>query len=237
LFSRIFLAVAFSLLSLPYPAFALDPSAPPSDDLINNTFQCEAGRVGQALQKKGLAVNQKVAATWTISQTEESGWGFGVKVPIFDLGFDAGTAQQNLDEATSTGVPFNMHPDNLSVCRGYKIEIIKGGVGLADCFLNKKPTSLKNVLIGESGTTGCHSKVTLGRKIGGSGKFPVWGVGIGPGGNYGVLTSWTLRWSLHYARNSPLSSLSDPISYIHSDPLNILLSYGSAMHHNISRFL
>ncbi|MCW0221107.1 MAG: hypothetical protein OJI67_22450 [Prosthecobacter sp.] len=185
MFAKIIVTSALFLFGFVHSASAFDPSKPPSDEVINNTLQCEAGRVGQALARKGLPLNQKVAASWTISETVDSGWGLGFKIVIFDIGFDAGTTQQNLDEALSTGVPFNLHPDNAAVCSGYKIEIVKGGIGLRDCLVNKKATSLKNVLVGGSGTTGCHSKVTLGRKFSGSAKIPLWGpVTAGPSGSY-----------------------------------------------------
>jgi hypothetical protein len=185
---RSFFAAVILLTGLCRSASAIpfDPSAPPSDEVINNTLQCEAGRVGQALARKKLPLDKQVAASWTISETVDSGWGLGLKIVIFEIGFDAGTTQQNLNEALSTGVPFNLHPDNVKVCSGYKVEIIRGGIGLSDCFLNKKATSLRNVLVGGSGTAGCHSKVTLARKLSGSAKIPLWGpVTAGPSGSYG----------------------------------------------------
>jgi hypothetical protein len=106
---------ALCLLGLAQSARAFDPSDPPSDAVINNTLQCEAGRVGQALKRKKLPQDLQVAISWSVSKTQDSGWGFGIRVPYFQIGFDAGTTQQNLDEASSTGVPFNMHPRNADV--------------------------------------------------------------------------------------------------------------------------
>lgn len=185
MFAKVIVTSALCLFGFVQSAKAIDPSDPPSDEVINNTLQCEAGRVGAALKKRNLPQDLQVAISWTISKTHDSGWGFGLKIPFFEIGVDAGTTQQNLDEAISTGVPFNMHPDNVSVCRGYKIEIIKTGIGLQDCLLNKKFPSLRAVILGKSGTTGCHSKVTLTKKLSGSAKVPVWVVAVGPSGNYG----------------------------------------------------
>lgn len=166
-------------------AAALDPSDPPSDEVLNNTLQCEAGQVGAELRRRKLPEDMKVAVSWTISKTEDTGWGFGAKVPLFDIGVDLGATRQQLDEALSTGIPFNLNQENKQVCRGYKIEIIKSGVGLSQCLI-KKMASLKNIVAGGSGTTGCRSKVTLVKKIGGSAKIPVWGVlTVGPSGSYG----------------------------------------------------
>ena len=185
LFSKVFSAFSLLLLVSAHPALAFDPSDAPSDDVINNTLQCEAGKVGALLQKRGLPVNFKTAVSWTISKTTDSGWGLGFKIPFWQIGADGGLTQQDVEEAISTGVPYNLHPENLKVCRGYHVQIIKEGIGLYQCLGSLKFPSLKNVLLGGSGTTGCHTKVTLTRKLSGSLQIPVWGVGIGPNGSYG----------------------------------------------------
>ena len=155
----------------------------PSDDTIVNTIRCEAGRVGQQLISQGFPKNLKVIVSWTSTQTTDGSAGAGFK--FFGSGLSGDLGRQELDQLSSDGLPFNLFPKNLEVCRGYNVEIIKDGVGVYDCLINKKLASLRAAVEGGSGSTGCRHQVTLSKKINGSLKLNIWGADLGPDASWG----------------------------------------------------
>jgi hypothetical protein len=155
----------------------------PSDDTIVNTIRCEAGRVGQQLSAQGFPKNLKVIVSWTSTQTTDGSAGGGFK--FFGSGISGDLGRQELDQLSSDGLPFNLYPKNLEVCRGYNLGIIKEGVGVYDCLINKKLASLRVAVEGGSGSTGCRHQVTLSKKVNGSLKMNIWGADLGPEASWG----------------------------------------------------
>jgi len=180
-FLRTFFAVVFILPSSARLSLAEDVP----DATMIHTLRCEAGRVGEKMARDGLPADQKAIVTWSSNRTKDGAGGVGFKVPFFTIGGSADLTSQDLDEANSNGLPFNLNIANKSVCTGFKKDIIKEGVGLYDCLVNKKYTSLQTAIEGGTGSTGCHHKITLAKKLSGSLKINVWGIDAGPSGSWG----------------------------------------------------
>jgi len=182
--SRLVLFAIAALLASSATASAA--SDEPSDDTIVNTIQCEAGRVGARLsQLQGFPANLKVLVSWKSAKTTSGSGGFQLNVPFLPIGGGGDLSHEDVDELKSDGLPFNLNSNNLSVCRGYKIDIIKEGIGVYDCLINKKLASLRTAVEGGEGSTGCHHQVTLAKKLKGSAKLGIWGVSLGPEGSWG----------------------------------------------------
>jgi hypothetical protein len=162
------------------------------DDIMINTLRCEAGKIGKKLQQAKLPLNQVMAVTWKDSRTNNGGFGGGFKFPFFDFGLSGELSREDLAEASSDGLTFNLHPDNLAVCTGYKKRIVKEGVGAYPCLGEQKYPSLSYALSRKAGSTGCHYKVSLVKKLSGSLKVPLWGLEVGPSGSYGDTTGYDM---------------------------------------------
>lgn len=163
------------------------------DDIMINTLRCEAGKIGRKLQRDKLPLNQVMVATWKDGLTSNSGFGGGIKFPFFDFGLSGELSKEDLKEASSDGLTFNLHPDNYQVCKGFKRRIIKEGVGAYPCLGDQKYPSLAYALGQKMGSTGCHYKITLVKKLSGSLKVPLWGpIEAGPSGSYGDTTAYDM---------------------------------------------
>lgn len=168
---------------------AINPSlnaAELPDSTIVHTILCEAGRVGQALARKGLPLNGRVVVDWKEVDTSTTSGGLGATIPIpgVPLGGSVDISKARENSIKSTGIPFNLHPANYAACTGYKIEIIKDGIGLYDCLVGKKFTSLEEALKQEEGTASCGSVVTVVKTAKGSLRIKLLGADLGPEGSY-----------------------------------------------------
>jgi hypothetical protein len=156
------------------------------DDIMINSLRCEAGKIGRKLQAANLPLDKKMAVTWKDSQTNNGTFGAGFKIPIFDIGLSGDLTREELNETSSDGITFNLHPDNYAVCTGFKKRIIPEGVGVYHCIGEQKYATFAYALENRAGSVGCHYKISLVKKISGSAKIPVWGpVEFGPSGSYG----------------------------------------------------
>jgi len=171
-------------------SFAFAQGVP--DDIMINSLRCEAGKIGKKLQQAKLPLDKKMAVTWKDSRTNNGGIGGGFKFPIFDFGFSGDLSKEELNETSSEGITFNLHPDNYAVCGGYKKRIIPEGVGVYRCLGEQKYPTLSYALENSAGSVGCHYKVTLVKKLSGSLKVPVWGVEVGPSGSYGDTSAYDM---------------------------------------------
>jgi hypothetical protein len=159
-------------------------SAQPSDDTIIKTVQCEAGRIGERLRSAGgFPENLRVTVSWTGTKTRDAAAGFGFK--LFGWGAQGDLSRQQINKLKTEGLPFNLHPDNLAVCRGYQIDIIKEGIGVYDCLVNQKLASLRVAAQEGSGSIGCESQATLTKKLSGNAKLNIWGADLGPSASWG----------------------------------------------------
>jgi hypothetical protein len=154
------------------------------DRTIINTIRCEAGRVGQELAKRNLPLNARVVADWKEIETTTAKGGVGVNLPVLPLGGSTDISKAQEDTLKSTGIPANLHPDNYDVCKGFKVEIVKGGIGLYDCLVGKKFSTLEEALKQEEGTASCSSVVTVVKSAKGSLRVKVLGADLGPEGSY-----------------------------------------------------
>jgi hypothetical protein len=154
------------------------------DSTIVHTILCEAGRVGQELAKKNLPLNARVVVDWKEVDGSTTTGGGGAKIPVVELGGSVDISKTKEDTLKSAGIPFNLHPANYAACTGYKVEIIKDGIGLYDCLVGKKFTSLEEALKQEEGTASCGSLVTVIKKGGLSLRVKVLGADLGPEGSY-----------------------------------------------------
>ena len=155
------------------------------DRTMINTLRCEAGRVGQKLAAAGVTDGQQALVTWKSTKTVSSGGGLGLKFPFFSIGGSGDLSNEDLNEGLSDGLSFNLHPDNATVCRTVRRKIIKEGVGLYNCLASRKFDSLQYALKSGAGSTGCHQKITLAKKLSGSLRLNMWGVDVGPSGSWG----------------------------------------------------
>lgn len=179
-FKQFIIAVSFFLV----PASSFADDVP--DKVMINTIRCEAGRVGEKMKAAGLSDNQKVIVTWKDSQTNASGGGGSLKFLWFPIGGSADLSKQDIDEANSDGLSFNLNTGNEVVCKTVKNQIIKEGVGVYKCLVETKFDSLQVAIEGGTGSTGCHHQVTLGKKISGNLQLNLWGVAsVGPDGSWG----------------------------------------------------
>lgn len=148
-----------------------------------NSLQCEAGRIGKKLRQAKLPLNYTMVVTAKDTQTISGLFGFGAKLAnLFD--FSGEVSQEQLREASSDGLEFNLHPDNYEVCTGYKNRTIKEGVGAYTCLAETKFPTLAYAMRTKKGSAGCHYKITLVEKVSAGAKVPVWGIPLGPSGSY-----------------------------------------------------
>jgi hypothetical protein len=159
-------------------------TAEPADATIVHTILCEAGKIGQELAKRKLPVSSKVAVTWTETETTTSAGGVGATVPFIPIGGSVDLSKEQLNETSSTGLPFNLNPDNAIACTGYRREIVQGGIGLYDCLFEQKFTSLQIALQENDGSTGCKQTVTIVKKAGGNFRVKFAGFDAGPTASY-----------------------------------------------------
>lgn len=177
------LTVVCLLALVSLPQFA---NAQPSDEVIVNTLRCEAGRVGQKLAElKGFPSNLKAVVTWTSTKTRDGALGAGFKFPFLPFGGSGDLNRQDIDELQSDGLSFNLHPENLQVCRGYRVQIVREGMGLYDCIIAKKPASFRAAVEGGTGFASCKQQMTLAKKLSGNARLNIWGVDLGPNASWG----------------------------------------------------
>ena len=155
-----------------------------ADKVIVHTLKCEAGRVGQVLAKNRLPLNSRVLVDWKEIETTTAGGGLGASIPGFPLGGTVDLSKAREISLTSRAIPFNLHPANLAACDGYKIDIIAEGMGLFDCFTQRKAASLEEALNMEEGLTGCETTVTVVKKGGLNLRVKFFGADVGPNGSY-----------------------------------------------------
>lgn len=158
---------------------------PPSDNVFVHSVQCEAGRIGDRMRRAGLPQNLKVAVTWRFVRTTSEAGGLGLTFPFFNFGGSGDLSMEQINRASSEGLAFNLHPENLAVCRGFRKDIVAEGVGLYDCLINRKFTSLQAAIAGGAGTAGCELERTFKKKASGNLRLNVWGVDVGPSGSWG----------------------------------------------------
>lgn len=164
----------------------------PSDDVIVNTIQCEAGRVGKQLATlKEFPANLKVIVSWTSSDATDAAGSLGFKFPIFNWGASGDLDKKDTDTLNSDGLSFNLHSDNLKVCKGYKKDIVKEGIGVYDCLIKRKLASLRAAVEGGTGSAGCKHQVTMSKKLSGNLKLNLWGVDLGPSASWGHTYDFT----------------------------------------------
>jgi len=174
-------AIIFSAIAGSSACFAQDVP----DRTMINTLKCEAGRVGQQMAAAGLPDNQKVLVTWKSTRTTSKAGGVGLKLPVFSIGGSGDLSKEDLNEASSEGLRFNLNKANAVVCASVKREIIPEGVGVYDCLFNRKFASLQVAIEQESGSTGCRHRTTLAKKLSGNLRLNAWGVDVGPSGSWG----------------------------------------------------
>ena len=176
-------AAALVLLSIRTAALAND-DAPPSDDTIVNTVQCEAGRAGSRLIGLGFPANLRAAVSWANTKVEVASGGVGFN--FWNWGGSGDVSREQTNKTLSSGLSFNLHPKNLSVCNGYKKDIIQEGVGVYDCLINQKLGSLRAAIDGGTGSASCQYDLKISKKLNGDLKLEIWGiVGLGPSGSWG----------------------------------------------------
>jgi hypothetical protein len=183
--AKVFLKMCFAIAVFSIVAFDACCAQDVPDKTMINTLRCEAGRIGEKMLVAKLPEDQQVIVTWKSTKTTSSAGGIGLKFPIFSFGGSGDLSKEDLDEANSEGLPFNLNRANAVVCRTVKREIIKEGVGLFSCLGEKKFDSLEYVIQGGVGSTGCHHKVTLAKKLSGNLRLNLWGIDVGPSGSWG----------------------------------------------------
>lgn len=183
---------------------ALANDGAPADAVIVHTVQCEAGRVGQQLISGGLPANLKVLISW--NSTKVANNSFGGVFSFFHLGGSADLGREDIQQLMSTGLEFNLYPDNLAVCNGYKKDIIQEGIGVYDCLINQKLESLRVAVEGGAGSTGCKRQVTISKKVSGNLKLDIWGVDLGPSASWGSSYAFTFQIAAPARKNQIASS-------------------------------
>ena len=88
----------------------------------------------------------------------------------------------------SDGLPFNLHPGNLSVCTGYRKDIVPEGVGVYDCLINQKLPSLRVAVEGGAGSASCEYDIKISKKASTELNASIWGIAdVGPSGSLGSI--------------------------------------------------
>jgi hypothetical protein len=154
------------------------------DATIVHTILCEAGKVGRELARRKLPLNARVVVDWKEVDTTTGAGGIGASIPRLPIGASGDLSKAREESLKSSGIPFNLHPDNFAACTGYKVDIIQNGIGLYDCLIGKKLPTLEEALKQEEGTASCGSVVTIIKKASGNLRVRVLGADLGPSGSY-----------------------------------------------------
>jgi len=155
-----------------------------ADSTIVHTIRCEAGKVGRELAKRKLPLNARVVVDFKEVDTTTGAGGVGLSVPGLPVGASGDLSKTRERSLMSKGIPFNLHPDNFAACNGYKLEIIQDGIGLYECLIGNKFSSLQEAMQQEEGTTGCETLVTVIKKASGNLRVKFLGGDVGPSGSY-----------------------------------------------------